>query len=430
MSRSLLDQLTQIRASGAFDDGVAGVYTSAVAEPVTMSGSLQEDLNIVRTLMKNLKGSSDWFGDLGNYFDPTTTDSGNATTKALTIANMGGNTLDSKTVIIAVSADNSGANFTVSGTSTGVLLTTLSTPYATPTVRTGVPVFASTANTGSYWDEGGSDNVCRIDVLNAANDAEFTDGTDVIYAKFHDGDDFGGTGSGNDAYIRFYKNGSPCDLTGTGVTSVKFVYPQRRVMSAMAEHEWLRTDFVNSWEGDVELVDDISNLWGFTGSIDDQDDASGWSNTTAYYALQSDPTDLWAAIDLLNDEVGDRDYSEQNYITNGEDIADSLDKLDWNLKDIADSIVAGTQKYIEEAVGGIAKNTVHPLPYSIIYTPFSTAGQEGKNMDVYVEGQLLAADTGASGANADRDYAETTSSGITFRFNVKPNSNITYIVRA
>jgi hypothetical protein len=429
VSRSLLDQLTQIRASGLFDDGVAGVYTSAVAEPVTMSGSLQEDLNGVRTLVKNLKGSTDWFSDLGSYFDPTTTDSGSIATKALNIANIGGNTVDSKTVIIAVSNDNLGSNYTVSGTSTGVLLS-VSTDYSTPVDRRGLPIFASTANVGDYWDEGGSDNVCRIDVLNAANDAEFTDGTYTIYAKFHDGDDFGGTGTGNDAYIRFYKNGSPCDLAGTGVTAVKFVYPQRRVMSAMQEYEWMRTDFVSSWEGDVELIDDISNLWGFTGASDDDDDASGWTKTTAYYVLQSDPTDLWAAIDLLNREIGDRDYLEGNYISSGEDIADSLDKLDQGLQDVADSIIATAQKYIEETVAGITKNTVHSLPYSITYTPSITAGQEGKNMDVYVEGQLLAADTGALGANADRDYGETTTSGITFRFNVKPNSNITYIVRA
>jgi hypothetical protein len=429
MSRSLLDQFTQIRASGDYDDTVGNVYTSTVAEPLTMSGSLQGDLNIVRTLVKNLKGTTDWFGDLGNYFDPTNTDVGDADNKALTMANLGGNTVDSKTVIIAVTANNSGANYTVSGTSTGVLISA-TTSYATATDRRGLPIFDSTTNSGSYWDEGGSDNTCRIDVLNAVNDAEFTDGTHTIYAKFHDGVDFSGAGTGTDVYVRFYKDDAVCDLTGTGVTSVKFVYPQRRVMSAMEEYDWLRTDFVNSWEGDIELIDDISNLWSYTGSGDNIDDASGWTNTAAYYALQADPTSLWTAIDTLNNEIGDRDYFEHNYITNGEDITDSLDKLDQELKDVADSVVSASEKYIEETVGGITKNTVHPLPYSITYTPYSTAGREGRYMDVYVEGQLLAADTGANGANADRDYGETTTSGITFRFNVRPNNNITYIVRA
>jgi hypothetical protein len=50
-------------------------------------------------------------------------------------------------------------------------------------------------------------------------------------------------------------------------------------------------------------------------------------------------------------------------------------------------------------------------------------------MDVYLDGQLLAADTGVSGINADRDYGETSISGITFRLNIQAGRNITYIVR-
>ena len=193
----------------------------------------------------------------------------------------------------------------------------------------------------------------------------------------------------------------------------------------------MRTEFVNSWEGDVELIEDISNLWAYTGSGDGVGDASGWTNTISYYILQADPSSLWTAVDTLNTGVGDRDYFEENYITDGESISDSLDSLDQNLKDVADLVTSGDcEKYIEETGGGISKNTLHLLPYSITYTPFSTTGSEGKNMDVYVEGQLLAADTGAAGANADRDYGETTTSGITFRFNVKSNSNITYVIRS
>jgi len=42
---------------------------------------------------------------------------------------------------------------------------------------------------------------------------------------------------------------------------------------------------------------------------------------------------------------------------------------------------------------------------------------------------LLAADTGAAGVNADRDYAETSTTSITFRFNIQPGRNITYVVK-
>jgi hypothetical protein len=86
-------------------------------------------------------------------------------------------------------------------------------------------------------------------------------------------------------------------------------------------------------------------------------------------------------------------------------------------------------KYIESVSGTITKNTEHILPYDITYTPDSTAGAEGSNMDVFINGMLLAADTGTNGVNADRDYGETSASGITFRFDIQTDFNIVYVVR-
>jgi hypothetical protein len=431
MARSLLRQLEQIRRAATYDDAVSGVNTSAVAEP-TVSGSLEEDTNVIRTLMKQIKGTTNWFDDPGNYFDPTSTTSGNAETKALNLNNLKNNTLDAKTIILAVTDDNSGSSYTVSGTSTGILLSPVTTNYADSTDRTGLPIFASTANNGSYYDEGGADNVCRIDVIDASNDSEFQDASgNTIYAKFHDGADFSGTGENTDVYARFYADGSACDLsTVSGVSSVYFVYPVRKRLSDMQEHEWLRTDFISSWEGDVELIEDIQNLWSFTGASDSDASPQPWNNTSASYLLQSDPSDLKSAVDAINDGVGSRLFAENNYISDGDSITDALDSLDQELKDISDSLTAGVgDKYVEAVASEISANTPHTLPYSLTYTPESTAGREGKNMDVYVDGQLLAADTGSNGANADRDYGETSGTQVTFRFTIQAGRNITYIVR-
>ena len=426
MARSLLRQLEQIRRSEIYDDAVSGVYTSAVAEP-TISGSLEEDLNIVRTLVKAVKGTSDWFGDLGQYFDPTSC-SGGANTKDLNFSNISGHTLDAKSILIAVSNDNAAAGWTVTSGTGGVLMTGVTTSYATDDDRTGLPIFAST---GDYYDEGGDDNTCRVDVLNFSNQAEFNSAAgDVVYGKLHDGADNSGSGSGTDVFVSLYTSAGAYTMD-VDVTELAFVYPQRKVMTDLAEHEWLRTDFISSWEGDVELVDDISNLWAYTGASDNDTSPQPWTNTTASYVLQSDPDNLQSAIDLLNDEIGDRTYFEENYISNGDTIADSLDELDQALKDVEDQLGgASCEKYVEVPALTIAKNVLHPLPYGITYTPSSTAGREGRNLDVYVGGQLLAADTGAFGVNADRDYGETTASGITFRFKISADRNITYMVRA
>lgn len=431
-NRSLLRQLEQIRRSATYDDTIANANTSSVAEP-TVSGSLESDLNIMRTLVKELKGSANWYDSLSNYFDPTNTDGASATNKALTLENLGGNTLDSKTIIISVSDDNSGSGYTVSGTSTGSLLS-LTTSYSISTDRTGLPVFASIANNGTYFDEGGTDRVCRVDVIDLSTGQEMqTNLGNSVYAKMHDGADFSGTGTGTDVYMRFYSDGSVIDLTtvsGGAPSTVAYVYPQRKTLSSMNEYDWQRTYFISSWEGDVELVEDIQNLWAFIGSTDSDPIAGPWNNATANYLLNNDPSNLKAALDAINDGVGDSTYAGANYITSGESIVASLTALDTSLKTVADGLSdSNGYKFVESVSGTITKNIVHTIPYSQAYTPESTTGIEGQNMDVFVDGQLLSADTGTAGVNADRDYAESSTIQITFRFDVQEGRNITYVVR-
>lgn len=427
MARSLLRQLEQIRRAATYDDVVVDVNTSAVAEP-TVSGSLEEDTNVIRTLIKQLKGTPNWYDALPTYTDPGAI----GTPKSATLTNIAGNTLDAKTIILAVSATNSDQGYTVSGTSTGVLLVPTTTNYADATDLTGLPIFASTTNSGTFADLNGNDTVCRIDVINNATDSEMqTNDGHTVYAKFHDGEDFGGDGEGTDVYARFYANGVAIDLSTVSgsVNNVSFIYPLRKKLSDMQEYEWLRTDFVSSWEGDIELIEDIQDLWSFTGSSDGTE-APTWTNTSASYLLSSNPSTLKSAIDLINTGVGNRDFTEANYLTDGSSITAALDTLDQELKDLEESINAGIgEKYVESVSTAITKNTPHSLPYSIIFTPEDTAGREGKNMDVFVDGQLLAADTGANGANADRDYGETSTGSITFRFDIQIGRNITYIVR-
>ncbi|RLI61097.1 MAG: hypothetical protein DRO67_08380, partial [Candidatus Asgardarchaeum californiense] len=179
MARSLLRQLEQIRRSATYDDAVASVNTYAVAEPVVTSGtmlSLEADMNNIRTLMLQMKSTvsgSNWYDSTGKYFDPTNTDAGSTANKDLNFANITGHTTDAKTVIIAVENDNAGSGWSVTSASGGVLMTGLNAPYAEAADRRGLPIYNSVTNSGSYYDEAGLDRVCRIDVLDMANDSEF-----------------------------------------------------------------------------------------------------------------------------------------------------------------------------------------------------------------------------------------------------------------
>jgi len=432
MARSLIRQLEQIRRSMTYDDTVANVNSSSVAEP-TVSGSLEGDMNVIRTLIKDAKGTTNWFDALSKYFDPSDTDAANTANKDLTLSNIGGNTLDAKTIILPVRDDNSGSGFSVNGSSTGFLLTTTA-PYATASDRRGLPIFASTAHNGSYYDEGGEDRVCMIDVVDMNTGSQIkTDSGHIIYGKFHDAADFSGTGTGTDVYVRFYANDAVTDLStvsGTTPSTVQIVYPRRKILTDVEEYEWARTDFINSWEGDVELMEDIYNLWGYTGATDGDGSPLPWDNDSASYILSSNPSDLKSAIDALNDGIGNRLYTDDNYIADGQTITASLDAIDQELKTLNDSITASSaDKYVETVSSAISKNTEHTLPGSISYTPDSTSGAEGKNMDVYVDGQLIAASTGTNGANGDRDYSETSTTSVTFMFDIQAGRNITYVIR-
>ena len=458
MARSLLSQLEQLAGSATYDDVVAGLNTGSVAEPAdsTISGSVEYDLNLLRSHLREIKNlSSDWYANLPTYTAAVdgSTISASLSNIVTTASGYGdGNLLDAKSVLLPVDADNSGVGFSITATDTGFLYTT-STQYASTTDRRGLPIFASTT---PYYDEGAGDSVVRIDLLDLSTGNEFNGSNgEVVFGKFHDGADNGGAGDGVDAWVEFYTVSGAYTWAGGDPSDVTVVYPQRKIMSEMSEEEWFRTDFVSGFEGDVELIEDIENLWNFTGAGDGITDPT-WDNTGANYPLQANPTDLEAAINDINDEVGDRDYTVGNYypllsdgatvstsleelnlaigdrdytdglyLTDGESITASLEALNVQLATISGA-AAGAEKYVYTQSPLHPKDTVLALPYSLTYTPNSSDTQPGKNMDVYVDGQLLAADYATLGNN---DYDETTTSGITPHFNIRNGANITYVIR-
>jgi hypothetical protein len=454
MARSLLSQLEQLAGSATYDDLVAGLNTAAVAEPAdsTVSGSVEYDLNLLRSHLREIKNlSTDWYAGLPTYVAAVDGSTVSGSLYALATPTHGtGNVLDAKSIILPVDANNSGAGFTISPTVSGFLYIT-STQYASTTDRRGLPIFASTT---PYYDEGAGDNIVRIDLLDLSTGNEFNGSNgEVVFGKFHDGADNGGSGDGVDAWVEFYTVSGAYTWAGGDPSNITMVYPQRKIMSEMAEEDWFRKDFVSGFEGDVELIEDIENLWNFTGAGNGIIDPT-WDNTTANYVLQANPTDLEAAINDINDEVGDRDYTVGNYypllsdgatvstsleelnlaigdrdytdglyLTDGQSITASLDALNVQLATV--SGVAG-EKYVTTLGTAHPKDTVLGLPYSLTYTPYPSDSQPGRYMDVYVDGQLLAADYSTLGNN---DYDETTTSGITPHFNIRNGANVTYVIR-
>ena len=201
MSRSLLRQLEQIKQSSTYDDQVANIHDAAVAEPLaTGSGSLQHDLNNLRTLYRLAKGTTYWYDELGQYFYPYATNSGSDELRDFNMYNIKGKTLDAQSIIVPIVSDNSGAGYSAASGTQGFLMEN-TTAYATWANRHGLPIFASVSGAGGgdndYFDIGGAYAVCAIDILSVANNASIVNSNgDVVYALFHDGVDNGGSGDG------------------------------------------------------------------------------------------------------------------------------------------------------------------------------------------------------------------------------------------
>lgn len=428
--RSLLTQYEQIYKSYIYLDTISGVNDSTVAEPTTptVSGSsdsvLEHDLNVLRTLMKQLKGTDDWFSSPPEVFDPENTDGSDTKNNEATLSSIAGYTLDAQTIITAVNDSNSGNGFSITPGDEGFLFTS-TFDYAIPADRRGLPIYQSTTNSGMYYDEGGLDRVVGIDLINMETGAEFRDTSgDIIFAKFHDGADYSGTGDGTDVYVKFYTEAGPyTTVSGSDPDSIMIVFPNRKVMSEVEEYEWIRTDFVSSWEGDEIIVGQVADLWGYTGASDNERDPA-WSSV-AGLPIVDNQSSLKEALDALNDDFGDTTYSG-TYISSGQSITDSLDALDSSLLTLSQTVTDGiSDKHVAVVASGIAAGTAYQLPVTVSYTPSSM----GLNMDVFLDGIMLAASSGEGGVNQDKDYAEISPTHVAFHFDVYQYSNITFQVR-
>jgi hypothetical protein len=431
--RSLLTQYEQIRRSGVYSDTVSGVNTQAVAEPSTPTVSglsdsvLEHDMNVFRTLIKQLKGTDFWFTDMPTYEDPTDT----TTVKDASLHNLSENTLDAHTIILAVAENLSGTGYSLTPGDEGFLFYT-GLDYATPANKVGLPIFKSTTNSGTYYDEGGLDRVVGIDVIDMDTGGEFRAANgDIVFAKFHDGADAPtGSGVGTDVYVKFYTDEGEYTTTSGDPSTVMMVFPYRKVLSDMAEHEWHRTDFISSWEGDEIITSDIKNLWSYTGSSDNES-TPNWTPISGFPVVASGTTtSLRDALDAINSSIGSRTFADPTYITSGDPIADILDDLDTSMYALSQTVAGGAEKkYIVTVDQDYAAGESYTLPVGVSYTPSSAGNQQGKNLDVYLDGQLLSASTGPLGVNEDKDYAETSPTTIEFHFDIYQYSNLMFKVR-
>jgi len=492
--------------------------------------NLQDDINVAITQLREIVDpSSDWFQNMPRSFDPSDTDVASVKNEKMNLKVLADNWYGSKTKIVPQLMDNDGDVYPVDTGDTDVLLQT-TIGYAAAADRRGLCIFASAGNT--YFDEGGIDEVCKVDVIDKTTGDEFfgsngsvvygklVDGADSTYAAAYgknlnlagldasnynvkiDVDDAGavevdvtgdaGVGgsyslatvvsninaalagtpasdvsgqlvikgssevelqvpSGNDATLELFgvTEGSTYTYTNSGETTdvqvkfydasgaytwvaadpteIYFLIPRRYRRIELTEYDE-RRQWVGRVLGDAEIAQDIAEIRDALGIIDGESSGDwDWTNTTAYYLLDADPATAEDAINDINDGVGNRDYTAENYVNDGETITASIDALDQAIAS------AGIKsKIIERVSSNIQKGTTHTIPFASGSTPAITTYKLDTNyfglyMDIYVGGVKLVPDS--SGSAMDGEYEETSNTQVTFRFNVRKGQIVEYLIR-
>lgn len=387
-------------ASASFTD------ESSLKFEVRQAQNLEDDMNYLRTQDKNILGTTNWFDAIPTYTDPKAT----GTPKIAHLSNIAGKTTDAKTFVDQKNADDQA----VAATNIEITIAD-TTQYADATDRTGLPM----ADSGEY-DETNYD-ATFVELIDPETGLTFRNGSgSVIWGRMIKGTEL------TNFKVKFYtgtNDGSATAYTWTASdpTSINVLYGTRVTLDDLSETFFRKKHQVAIGENS-ETAKDIDDLQSYTGGADGET-APTWTNTTATYALQANPTDLEGGINAINDAIGSRQYSTlaNDIINDGDTITDSLEDLAEVLSDTT------VEKFVEDVTTTINKETAHTLPSSETYT--LDAGNNGLHMDVFLNGLLLASD----GASSTRDYEETSTTSITFHGNVNASSSrpavLTYIIR-
>jgi hypothetical protein len=193
-------------------------------------------------------------------------------------------------------------------------------------------------------------------------------------------------------------------------------YNGRRYRDDQLPETWARTTMVGGIISDAALAQQIADLQSFVGaSLGETNPVL--TNTGVYFPFSNlaspSSSDLEAAVNVLNEQIGSRDYSS-SILTDGQTVSASLQALS---EAISDAMVI---RVIERLTAAVPKNTSHVLPAGNQYVLDAT--NNGLNMWVVWRKQFR--DPGTI-SNGD-DYEETDTSHITPYEKINAGDHINY----
>jgi hypothetical protein len=376
--------------------------------------SLEDDLNFVRTDRAAIKGVA-FSAAIPTYQRPTAV----GTLVPANLSNIAGKTTDAKAIVI----NRQFASVSVAVSDGYITLTDAGNlKHADATDRTGVPI-QDGADAGNY-------EATYVEIIDPTTEAalEVLGGANDGYRVF--GRTRAGTTgtSPNSVEVEFraVPKGSPLSSSVSYTweagqpTTVNMFYGFRERLDNLTETA-LRTVLTNGIIGDADMAQDVTDIRTTIGISDNVTDLAGLlTNTSNFYAFVNLPDvtpSVVEALNTLNEQIGDRDYSGP-YLSDGETVTASLQALS--------NAISGSSavRTIERLNSDINAGTAHTIPGSQSYT--QDGGNNGQNMWVFVRGVLK--DPGP--VTAFNDYEETSTTSITFYTKVKSGDHINYVIYA
>lgn len=401
-------------ATGSAPDANNGAISWTERGPYT----LEDDVNYIRTDRKLIKGTTNWYDAIPTYARPTAT---NVQVPA-NLTNIASKTTDA----VAYNVNRAYFGQAVAATNTQVTVTsTGNLKHADAINLTGVPTFDTGPFTGDYTS-------CYVHIVDGYSDGYAGGELSVLSGPYVGERIFGITYNGastspNSVEVHFYSAAynvnyavSPHPYTWEfgQPTTINLLYGYNERLDQLDQNAF-RTVPALGILTDAALAGNINNILQTIGTGPTNTNLSGLltniSTFFPFHFLDATPT-VVEALNVLNQQIGNTTFTGP-YLVNGATVT-------YNLQQLSNAISGSTvTRTIERLAADIPANTSHTLPGAISYVLDGT--NNGAKLWVYTRGVLRDPGPVASG----NDYAETSTTAITFYAKQKKDDHINYFIK-
>lgn len=395
--KSLISQSRQIKASKTFDDTLSmGGDNSARSIFAEGTSYLEEDLNVIRTIIREITGTSNWSDS-----PITSLNTLDALNDILVLQPV-------QTSITSVNGANkaTGLNQAVDGT-------------------------IGTEDLGYVVEDSNATLALGSDATVAIRDA----GTNMPLLNDNELEIFGilRRNSGDNGITVYFFVDNAGSLTPANIVGdIEVIVPERVNLKNISETALMTNAGFASAVGSIETGSRVytdandnsaSPIFNF---VENEDITSAINRISPIVGNNVRRTDTISSNTGITSDNFTTTFGTDgaNYLADSDTFIAAIVKLDTQLKTTTDAASSvSVIKQVEILDADINEDVIHVLPNSATYE-----SSNNNAMDVFVNGQLMVSDSKAGGANLG-DYAENSGTQVTFHFPLEIGDVIVYVIK-